>query len=205
MLADVSSPQTSGFVPSAAGLGRSVGVPSSGDGRLRPPDPASQSSVLGRRAEQSIRDPGPVETPRLLREQSGSQDVRPRPKQPENVRQGEARDDSHVTVEGKNDRGSASGPSVRSSVRSWVIGHRHGRTRTWETRDRHRVRTVCYLLSVSIDGRCGSSRLWSALHAHVHAHSTHAIPPCVQRLGIFGGASDLQSPEAFHRAFHRRV
>ena len=94
MLADASSPQTSGFVPSAAGLGRSVGDPSYGDGRFRPPDPASQSPVPGRRAEQSIRDLGPFETTRLLQEQSGSQDVSPRTTQPENVRQGEARDDS---------------------------------------------------------------------------------------------------------------
>ena len=68
-----------------------------GDGRFRPPDPASQSPVPGRRAEQSIRDLGPFETTRLLQEQSGSQDVSPRTTQPENVRQGEARDDSSDT------------------------------------------------------------------------------------------------------------
>ena len=98
MLADASSPQTSGFVPSAAGLGRSVGDPSYGDGRFRPPDPASQSPVPGRRAEQSIRDLGPLETTRLLQEQSGSQDVSPRTTQPKYVRQGEARDDSHCSA-----------------------------------------------------------------------------------------------------------
>ena len=94
MQTNASSPQTFGFAPSEAGLGRSAGDPRYGDGRFRPPDPASQSSVLGRRAEQSKRDLGPLETTRLLREQSGSQDVSPRTTQPQYVRQGEARDDS---------------------------------------------------------------------------------------------------------------
>ena len=68
------------------------------DGRFRPPDPASQSPVPGRRAEQSIRDLGPFETTRLLQEQSGSQDVSPRTTQPKYVRQGEARDDSAASA-----------------------------------------------------------------------------------------------------------
>ena len=94
MLADASSPQTSGFVPSAAGLGRSAGDPSYGDGRFRPPDPASQSPVPGRRAEQSKRDLGPLETTRLLQEQSGSQDVSPRTTHPKQSPEAQARDDS---------------------------------------------------------------------------------------------------------------
>ena len=94
MPADASSPQTSGFAPSAAGLGRSAGDPSYGDGRFRPPDPARQSPVLGRCAEQSKRDPGPFETTRLLREQAGSQAVSPRTTHPKQSPEAQARDDS---------------------------------------------------------------------------------------------------------------
>ena len=49
-------PSTSGFAPSVAGLGRAAGDLSNSDGRPRPPDPASQAPVLGRRAEQHNRD-----------------------------------------------------------------------------------------------------------------------------------------------------
>ena len=87
------SPQTSGFEASSAGLDRARENPTDGEGRFRPPDPASQPPVSGRRAEQPNRDSGPVLVQMPVREHQGSSDVSLRTTRPSPapVRPSEAR------------------------------------------------------------------------------------------------------------------